>query len=612
MAAGSTVVLGVLTNDADPDGDALTITSSSAPTRGTVDCTSGSSCAYTAPAAPGPDSFTYTVSDGTGRSATATVAISVRATTPPDAADDAVTLGVGATANLFVLDNDADPDGGRLTIVSWTDPAAGGTVDCSTGVWCRYTAPEEPAADSFTYTVREPDGGTDTATVTVTVVEATGGNTSPFQCIDYPGFSTTAGLNLGADAAVVGEALRLTPAAYSQTGRVWTNGKLNVAGGFTTDFVFRFTQQGGIGAADGIAFVIQDISGTAVGGFGGGIGYHGLERSLAVEFDTYDNGSGNGDPDNNHVAVHSAGTGVNTTTLDTRLGVASLGTAVQLSDGNVHRARIVYAATGLLTVYLDDMATPKLSVPVDVDSLLGLVGGNAWVGFTSATGSGFENHDVLNWTLCPDAAGIDLSVTKVGTPNPVQVGSPLTYTITVHNVGDADATGVVVTDVLPAGVTLASASPGCDEVAGTVTCDVGTVGAGDDVAREIVVTPTTANPALVNTAAVDASTDPTPADNSATATVVVVGGGNHDPRAVADACDDTRGHAGHDPRADQRQRRRRRHPLGHRVRPRRPGHVLVHRHELRVHAGCRTPTAPTRSRTRRATAAAEPPRRRSR
>ena len=154
---------------------------------------------------------------------------------------------------------------------------------------------------------------------------------------------------------MVGEALRLTPAAYSQTGRVWTNGKLNVAGGFTTDFVFRFTQQGGIGAADGIAFVIQDISGTAVGGFGGGIGYHGLERSLAVEFDTYDNGSGNGDPDNNHVAVHSAGTGVNTTTLDTRLGVALLGTAVQLSDGNVHRARIVYAATGLLTVYLDDM-----------------------------------------------------------------------------------------------------------------------------------------------------------------------------------------------------------------------------------------------------------------
>ena len=109
---------------ADPDSDALTITARRRRRHRRLrlplvvcDCAS--------PTAPS-DNWFGCPSAAPGRSATATVAISVPSDHPPDATGDAVTLGVGATANLSVLDNDADTDGGRLTIVWWTESGGRG------------------------------------------------------------------------------------------------------------------------------------------------------------------------------------------------------------------------------------------------------------------------------------------------------------------------------------------------------------------------------------------------------------------------------------------------------------------------------------------------------
>jgi hypothetical protein len=65
---------GVLSNDSDPDGDALTASKVSDPSNGTVTLNSNGSLVYT-PASNfnGTDSFTYRVSDGTLQSAVATV-----------------------------------------------------------------------------------------------------------------------------------------------------------------------------------------------------------------------------------------------------------------------------------------------------------------------------------------------------------------------------------------------------------------------------------------------------------------------------------------------------------------------------------------------------------
>ena len=56
-------------------------------------------------------------------------------------------------------------------------------------------------------------------------------------------------------------------------------------------------------------------------------------------------------------------------------------------------------------------------------------------------------------------AGGDIQVTKSASPDPVASGENFTYTLTVKNNGPGTATGVVVTDTLPSGVTCVSPPP---------------------------------------------------------------------------------------------------------------------------------------------------------
>ena len=58
----------------------------------------------------------------------------------------------------------------------------------------------------------------------------------------------------------------------------------------------------------------------------------------------------------------------------------------------------------------------------------------------------------------------------VGGAGPYVAGTNLTYTITVSNLGPSDSAGFTVTDTVPAGTTFVSASAGCANSAGTVTC----------------------------------------------------------------------------------------------------------------------------------------------
>jgi len=118
----------------------------------------------------------------------------------------------------------------------------------------------------------------------------------------------------------------------------------------------------------------------------------------------------------------------------------------------------------------------------------------------------------------------DISISIADSPDPISVGANLTYTLTVANTGPSAATGVMVTNILPASTTFmsATASQGtCTQAAGVVTCNLGTIPGGTNATIAIVVVPTTSG-TITNVAVVSrAEADPYPANNSATAVTTV-------------------------------------------------------------------------------------------
>src|SRR5204863_104554 len=113
---------GVLGNDTDVDGNALTavLVSGPLPTQGTLTLNPNGSFTFTPTLNfNGPATFTYKANDGTADSNTATVTITVTPVNdPPAASNDGYGVTAGATLNVAtpgVLANDSDVEGSPLT-----------------------------------------------------------------------------------------------------------------------------------------------------------------------------------------------------------------------------------------------------------------------------------------------------------------------------------------------------------------------------------------------------------------------------------------------------------------------------------------------------------------
>lgn len=175
----SEVTIHVLANDYDPDvGSTLTVVSVGVASHGTALITGGGTTVLYTPSAQfcGPDLFSYTVSDGTGRTDVGMVSITVACVNDaPVAADDAFTVVMNSALNVLdVLANDSDPDpGDTLSIVTVGPPPPPGGCPAVTIVGNRLQfspCPRFTGQVTLTYIVRDQLGATASATVVITVI----------------------------------------------------------------------------------------------------------------------------------------------------------------------------------------------------------------------------------------------------------------------------------------------------------------------------------------------------------------------------------------------------------------------------------------------------------
>src|SRR5438093_1145851 len=80
-----------------------------------------------------------------------------------------------------------------------------------------------------------------------------------------------------------------------------------------------------------------------------------------------------------------------------------------------------------------------------------------------------------------------LAVSKTDSPDPIAAGGTLTYTLSYSNTGNANATGVVLTDTVPANTTFVSATAGGTLASGVVTWSPGNLAAGASGSVQLVV-----------------------------------------------------------------------------------------------------------------------------
>jgi hypothetical protein len=169
LAEDDSIVIDVLANDSDLDGDMLQIISVSAPAHGIARIENGRIRYTPSPDYNGSDQFVYLLSDGRGGEDTARVTITVTPVNDaPLAAADLASVVEDGSVLIDVLANDADIDGDVLTLAVLVPPAHG-VAEVVDGK-IRYTPMADfNGSDSFSYQVRDAAGATATAEVRITV-----------------------------------------------------------------------------------------------------------------------------------------------------------------------------------------------------------------------------------------------------------------------------------------------------------------------------------------------------------------------------------------------------------------------------------------------------------
>jgi uncharacterized protein (UPF0147 family) len=227
--------------------------------------------------------------------------------------------------------------------------------------------------------------GTVTGNVTLTA-SLTGTGVAPSAetpFIDLGTGFTADALTLTGPVNVAGGALELTSGPSSAASSAFYPTPVPTSS-FTTDFTFQLLDP----TAEGITFTIQGDGPNAVGLGGGGLGYQGLAKSIAVKFDLKD----------------TAGEGVDSTGIyvdgaaPTVPAVSLASSGIDLHSGDTFDLRLTYDGT-TMTVNLTDTvtnATWSTKAAEDIPSITG--GSTAYFGFTAGSGTPTLSSDAAEAT----------------------------------------------------------------------------------------------------------------------------------------------------------------------------------------------------------------------
>ena len=204
---------GVLANDTDADGNALTVSVLSNPGHGTLSISADGGFTYTPTANYfGSDSFTYAPNDGSFDGNTTTVTFTIASVNDaPVATSDSYSLNEDAVMTVTasgVLANDIDVEGSALTAALVTGPAHGTVALNANGSFVYTPTANYNGSDSFTYAANDGTDTGNTATVALTVASVNDAPTATPSTIVIasPGIRTFAVADFGY-ADVDGDAL---------------------------------------------------------------------------------------------------------------------------------------------------------------------------------------------------------------------------------------------------------------------------------------------------------------------------------------------------------------------------------------------------------------------
>jgi uncharacterized repeat protein (TIGR01451 family) len=189
------------------------------------------------------------------------------------------------------------------------------------------------------------------------------------------------------------------------------------------------------------------------------------------------------------------------------------------ADGTATAGSDYVAKTGTLTI-LAGLTSGTITVTVNGDTTFE-PNETFFVNLTNPTNGNILDAQGLGTINNDDSSVVaDLTVTKTGAATATG-GTNVVYTIAVSNAGPSSATGVTVTDVLPAGTTFVSSTPTQGTCSGTttVTCSLGALANAANASIALTLKMPNSTTSITNTATVtSAQSDPNPAGNTASAT----------------------------------------------------------------------------------------------